>query len=223
MSVADNRYERETAEFGRSLSFFDAVFAFSVTLLIVNLDVPPREAWQSWGTLSDALGGQLQAFAISFLVIVVFWRSNQRLIARMTHLDSATIALNLGTVGIVIFIPFSTQAMGDGPTTDLPLPTIVYAINVAAAILVQLAMWQVALSHGLVRHPPSGRQRIAELLDTLVTPVVFLLSIAVTSWLGSSAGKLSWLSLFVLSPLAGRLIRRLVSPTGSAAEQAVAS
>ncbi|MGV0835252.1 hypothetical protein [Mycolicibacterium thermoresistibile] len=37
------RFTRGTSEFDRALSFIDAIFGFSITLLIANLDMPRRK------------------------------------------------------------------------------------------------------------------------------------------------------------------------------------
>lgn len=77
------RYGRDSVEFARAVAFFDAIYAFALTLLVVNVDPPEAAAWTSLGALLDSgLGSQLLGFAISFIVIPVFWRVNHRLIAR---------------------------------------------------------------------------------------------------------------------------------------------
>ena len=208
--MAEVPYLRETSEFDRSLSFFDAVYAFSLTLLIANLDWPPPAAWQNISTLlADGLDDQLIAFVISLVVIVVFWRSNQSIVARLVKLDSATINLNILVATIVIFIPFTTQAVGDPETADLTLPTVLYAVNVTAAIIAQMVMYRVAVAHGLERVPISPRNRRVELLNASFKPLVFLLSIPVAFALGPTAGKLTWL-LILLSPVIGSLTARIL-------------
>jgi uncharacterized membrane protein len=208
--MAEVPYLRETSEFDRSLSFFDAVYAFSLTLLIANLDWPPPAAWQNISTLlADGLDDQLIAFVISLVVIVVFWRSNQSIVARLVKLDSATINLNILVATIVIFIPFTTQAVGDPETADLTLPTVLYAVNVTAAIIAQMVMYRVAVAHRLERVPISPRYHRVELVNALFKPVVFVLSIPIAFVFGPTAGKLTWL-LILLSPIIGSLTQRVI-------------
>ncbi|HEY4536741.1 MAG TPA: hypothetical protein VIG71_12340 [Enteractinococcus sp.] len=40
-------YPRDTPSFARVLGFLDAIYAFAVTLLVVNIDVSSPEAWSS--------------------------------------------------------------------------------------------------------------------------------------------------------------------------------
>lgn len=204
------RYVRNTSEFDRSLSFFDAVFGFALTLLIANLDMPSAEAWQSLDTmLAGGTGSQLIGFAISFVVIVTFWRANQALVARLRGLDSPAIIWNIVLVGMIIFIPFTTQGISDPETAELALPTVLYALNVTVAILAQIAMHRGAVRRGLARVEIPARLARAELIDALLKPAVFILSIPIALAFDGVVAKLSWLSLFVIGPLSGRWVKRV--------------
>jgi uncharacterized membrane protein len=208
------RYEQETSGFNRPLSFLDAVYGFALTLLVTTIDVDGRAAWESVGALLSEDGTELLSFVISFVVIVVFWRQNHALVAQFEALDSATIVANIVVVGLVIFIPFTTEAMGDPQLQDLALPTALYALNVALAVLASIVMYQIAARHGLIAEPETPAVRRARLLDAFATPVVFLVSIPVTylgvaQWGDSSAGKYVWLSLVVIAPLSGRHAARV--------------
>jgi uncharacterized membrane protein len=207
-ALPDQRFDRETSEFDRSLGFFDATYAFALTLLILNVDLPKDAAWQSPQALLDSVSWQLIGFLTSFFVIIIFWLSNNSIISRLRTLDSVTIVLNIVVLAFVIFIPFTTQAISDPGLELLPLPTVVYAINVAGAIIVQVIMYEVAMSRGYGRVERSPRTRRLELIDGLTNPAVFLLSIPVTLLVGTVWGKLTWALMIPLGFLTGRPARR---------------
>lgn len=203
------QYGRESSEFDRSLSFFDAVYGFALTLLVVNLDVPPPDAWRSLQTLlAHGVGTQLLGFLISFVVIVAFWRSNQGLIARFGSLDGRTITLNIVLTGLIVFIPFTTQGISDPATDALALPTVLYALNIGVAIVVQIAIYQLALNRGLTPSDLHPKVRRAELVDALMSSAVFFCSIPVALAFGGTAGKMMWLSMVVIAPVTGRAVSR---------------
>lgn len=213
------RYERDTSNFDRAVGFFDAVYGFALTLLVTTIDITDVQAWQSLGNLLAADGLQLLSFLISFIVIVVFWRQNHAMIARFTALDSATILANVVVMAFVVFIPFTTEAMGHPDLQELPLPTAMYAFNVGAAIVASMVVHQVGWRHGLVDQDESPRARRARLLDALTAPVVFFASIPVTYlgvalWGDSSVGKLFWLLLVVIGPVSGRWADRVARREG---------
>ncbi|WP_460463889.1 TMEM175 family protein [Arthrobacter pigmenti] len=202
-------YRRGGAEFDRSLSFYDAIYAFALTLLIANVDAPEPEAWRSIGALLDShLGGQLLGLLISFVVIVLFWLVNQRVVARMSGFDSTTTWLNIACAGFVILLPFTTQGISDPHTSDLALPTVFYAVNIALASLAQTSLYIAAERRGLVESPDPVEARPVVLVDWLMTPAIFLLSIPITLWMGATQGKLFWLLLAIVAPLTGRLAER---------------
>lgn len=209
------RFARESPEFDRSLSFFDAVYGFALTLLIANLDVPPPEDWGSVRTLmAHGVGTQLLGFIISFFVIVQFWRTNQDVIARLHGMDRAVVTWNVYRAGLVIFIPFTTQAMSDPDMVDLPLPTALYAVNISAAILIQMRMYAGAVRRGLVRVKVSDRLARAETVDALSKPAVFLASIPVAFAFGGIAGKMTWLLLLIVGPATGIIAGRIARQDG---------
>lgn len=202
-------YRRESAEFDRGLAFFDAIYGFSLTLLIANIDVPSPRAWRSLSALlAHGVGIQLLGFLISFVVIVAFWYSNHDLVSQLTGLDSQVIMVNIVTTGLVIFIPFTTQGISDPETADLPLPTALYAVNLSLAIGSQMVMFELARRHGLVAAPDPPPVRRARLLDALMKPVVFLGSIPIAYLIGGNAAKWCWLAIAVVSPITGRISDR---------------
>lgn len=216
----DTRYERDTSNFDRALGFLDAVYGFALTLLVTTIDVEGRDAWTSVGALLSDDGSELLSFLISFVVIVVFWRQNHALVGRLAALDSATIGANIVIAGLIIFIPFTTEAMGDPDLQDLPLPTALYALNVAAAVVATIVMYRIALNHGLEAEPDPPRVHRADLVDALVTPAVMIISIPVTYlgvelWGDSSAGKYVWATLLVITPISGRRAARIRRQAGA--------
>lgn len=202
-------YQRETSSFDRALGFFDAIYGFAVTLLVVNIDVTSPESWRSIDAFfAHGIGSQLLGFAISFVVIVGFWRRNHSLIASFTGVDSTLITINVISAGLIIFIPFTTQGMSDPSTAELPLPTAVYAVNIALAVVAQALLLQFAARRGLLTEPLTNRQLRARALESLVVPAVFVVSIPVAYATDGNTAKLCWLALLVLGPLTARMVDR---------------
>lgn len=212
-------FEREGDEFGRGLSFFDAIFGFAITVLVVSIDPPEAKAWTSINALMDSgLGNQLTCFAISFVVIAAFWRSNAQLLGRFRAMDSTLITSNLVTVAFVVLIPFSTQGISDPELNDLPLPTALYAVNVALAILSQSITAEIARARGLLVDEVSRSAWRASRVDVLSKIAVFLLSVPIAFACGSRWAQLSWLLLIVLGRVTGRWSERVAQRAATAAD-----
>jgi TMEM175 potassium channel family protein len=212
-AAGERHYERDTVEFARAFTFFDAVYAFALTLLVVNIDPPEASDWKSLGAfLGSGVGWQLMGFAISFVVIAVFWRVNHRIVAGFRALSPGTIVANLVAIAFVVLIPFSTQG-SDVETADEPLAVAVYAVNISCAVLAQTAMYYVARHDGVLANPLPRRADAIKLVDTLTTPVVFLASIPVAYAFGADWGRWVWALLLVIGPISGAWASRQVDRT----------
>lgn len=205
----DSYASRKSFEFGRGVSFLDAIYGFAATLLIANVDAPSADAWTDLSSLAQSgLPVQVFGFGLSFAVIAVFWRANTRAMRQLRGLDGPTMFLNLLGAALVILLAFTTQGISDPDSADLALPTAMYAANIALVALTLLLMFEVARARGLERHPLTRRENAWYLVNSLVTPIVFLASIPVAILVGATPAKLLWASLFVLGPLAGVLAAR---------------
>ena len=209
-------FDRNTMEFGRGISFFDAIYGFAITLLVTNIDLPPASSWVSISTLLDSrLQSQLLGFLLSFVVIAVFWRVNFRLMGSVTLMSPRLISWNIVAAFFVILIPFTTQGTSDPGTADLRLPTALYALNIALASLSQTAVYLSARKHGLTQaEADKGKLGLGQLLLFLPVPAVFLASIPVTLLAGPIPGRLVWATLFVISPITGKFVTTALTPAG---------
>lgn len=199
-------FDRGTVEFSRAIGMIDAIFGFSLTLLVTTLDVPPAEAWVSLrALLGSGLGDQLFAFVISFVVVVGFWFSNHQALSSFRALDGATIRVCIYLVGLVIFVPFTTKVISGANPAHLPLPTAIYAVNVAAIVFMTVVLVVVGRAWGLAER---SAQSDALIVHSLAVGLVFLASIPVAYRFGSNAAMWSWLSLVVITPAVGFAARR---------------
>ncbi|WP_308799102.1 TMEM175 family protein [Agromyces silvae] len=205
-------YDRDSVEFARAFTFFDAVYAFALTLLIVNIDPPEASDWSDpWTWLASGLGWQLFGFLVSFVVIAVFWRTNHRLSSGFIAMTPGTITANVVALAFIVFIPFSTQGISDPETGDQPLAVAVYAVNIAAAVCAQSAIFLVARRDRVIADPLPRRADTIRLLDTATTPLIFLLSIVVAYTLGADWARITWGLLLVVGPISGRIADRAIA------------
>ena len=203
------RFESGSVGHGRAISFFDAIYGFAITLLVVNIDPPAPEYWGSLPVLLDSgLGTNLFAFTLSFIVIAVFWWSNHRALSGLAAIDPPTVFASIIGIFFVVLIPFATQAIGDPGTSTTALAVSVYAAVIAFAVLAQMAVYAVARSRGLMDPMPSARRVRLEFIDAAITPFVFLVSIPIAFLAGADAGRWTWASLLVLGPISGMLVKR---------------
>ena len=203
LSVAGN------LEYDRVLFFSDAVFAIAITLLVVDLRVPDEVL--NAGDQLHADKYRILGFAISFLVIGLFWMGHHRLFRYITALDRPVIFLNLLFLGTIAFLPYPTALLFASSTKQVPA-TVFYAACVAGAGLVELAIWLYALrADGLVPASISPASRRYVTAQILPTPVVFGLSIPV-AFVAPGVAPFTWILLVPIGRLLPRIMRAKETP-----------
>jgi len=202
LSVAGN------LEYDRVLFFSDAVFAIAITLLVVDIRVPDvvKDAAQEISKSTD----KILSFTISFLVIGLFWMGHHRLFRFITALDRRLMFINLLFLGTIAFLPYPTALLFAG-NTHQPAAPVFYAACVAAAGLVELAIWLYAThAKGLVPASVPPAVRRYELAQLLPTPVVFLLSIPV-AFIAPAVAPFTWILLLPIGRILPRIMRAKVN------------
>jgi uncharacterized membrane protein len=191
-------------EYDRVLFFSDAVFAIAITLLVVDIRVP--EVVVNAGHQLYESRSKMLSFAISFLVIGLFWIGHHRLFRFITALDRPLIFLNLLFLGTIAFLPYPTALLFAGNTREPAAPAF-YATCVAGAGIVELAIWLYAThAKGLVPATIPLRVRRYELSQLLPTPIVFGLSIPV-AFIAPGLAPFTWILLLPIGRIASRIAR----------------
>jgi len=165
VAPGDHRYDGlsgEGSDLGRILALSDGVFAFAMTLLVVNLVLPTiGSSAQAPGDLGAYLGNHwlsILGYAISFLVIASWWSQHHRMFAAIRRYDERLVRLNnffLLTISItpfmlaLVFDYGQSQVFGGG--TSAKLAVGLYSAAQLVSGLLYLAMWRHATSgHRLV-------------------------------------------------------------------------
>jgi uncharacterized membrane protein len=128
----------------------DGIFAVAMTLLVLDIKSPVNLAIETTAGLVAYLATLEHSFAmyaISFVVLAIFWIGHHILFHYVRHVDRRLLWINMAFLLLVTFVPFSTDLLGDHG--HLMLPVVVYGINLialGALLAVQL--------HYLAAHPP---------------------------------------------------------------------
>lgn len=117
-------------------AFSDSVFAFTITLLALGFTLPalahPVDTDLLHSDLSRALvrlWPNLVAYMLSFAVIGIMWQNHHALFRLVRNIDRRTVFLNLLLLGVTVFIPFATSALGTYPT--MHASTFLYGVTLS--------------------------------------------------------------------------------------------
>src|SRR5215472_2918297 len=93
----------------RLLFFSDAVFAIAITLLVLDLRLPPGSQVFDLAAVRQ----QIIGFVVSFYVIGRFWLSHHALFEGVAGYDVRLLATNLLFLAAVVFLPFPTTEVSE--------------------------------------------------------------------------------------------------------------
>jgi uncharacterized membrane protein len=99
-------------EKGRLEAFSDGVIAIAITLLVLNIHVPPPGE----GDLARRLGEQWPSYAayvVSFLTIGIIWINHHAMIRRLRAVDHSVLVLNLLLLMCIGALPFTTALIAE--------------------------------------------------------------------------------------------------------------
>src|SRR5262245_11736393 len=142
-------------------AFSDAVFAITITLLVLEIRPPTDYTNLLHGLL--ALWPSYLAYAVTFLFIGQVWANHHVMFDHITAADRVVLLFNTLLLMAVAFLPFATSVLagalrsGEGQRTAVTF----YGIAFDVTALTFNAVWQYARRHGLLSEPLDSAGAIA--------------------------------------------------------------
>jgi uncharacterized membrane protein len=162
---------------GRLVAFSDAVFAITVTLLVLEIRPPTDYSHLLHGLL--ALWPSYLAYAVTFLFIGQVWANHHVMFDHIRAADRVVLLLNTLLLMVVAFLPFATSVLagafrnGHGERT--------------AVVFYGIAFWVTALTFNAVWHYARRHRLLSDALDPAGATAIgrrFQLALA---WLATGA------------------------------------
>lgn len=181
----------------RLTALSDGVFAIAMTLLVLDVSIPPGLGDEDFHDELRHTLPNLAAYALSFYVIAQFWRDHRYVLGRFRAVDSRNIHLAIIGLGLIALLPFPTAMLAEYGVTQ-PLAPATYALATAAINAVHLLMLRGTWDD---RHRPDAVERLAG-ADLCCSAVVFALSVPL-AFLSPPAAMLLWATLIPLKAVIG--------------------
>lgn len=145
-------------ETNRLEAFSDGVFAIAITLLILEIKVPPA---------ADLANGLLQlwpsylAYAISFVVIGAIWINHHAMFDWIDRVDQKLLLLNTMHLMFIAFLPFPTAVLAEALHWGLnqSTATAFYGGTLTIIGVFVTAMWNYASRHRDLLNSTISQQR----------------------------------------------------------------
>lgn len=180
----------------RFIFFSDALFAFAITLLVLDIHLPAGPRTSDLAGQLVALWPKYSAYLVSFLSIGTFWLSHHRKFRYLVGYDNRIIWLNLIFLMVIAFMPFPTSVLSEyGNLTA----TIFYALIMATASMCSFLVWFYAKNKPGLLDPHLSKHVIqVELYRPLIFTGIFLISI-VLAFYNDTLAKFFWLMMIPAS------------------------
>jgi len=140
-----NLHQYRTYDTRRLEALSDGIFAFSMTLLILNFAIPeipknlaPHELWPK---LSQSIP-DLFDFILSFMLLAIFWNSHQRIFEDIEKTNQKITWVNILLLLLIIFLPFSTELMSMYGNSSLAVS--IFSTNLLLINLSAIWIWHYA-------------------------------------------------------------------------------
>jgi uncharacterized membrane protein len=180
---------------GYMSEFSNGVFAFAITLLVLDIKLPADTSKAGIGTALLAMWPNYLGFLISFLVIGLYWSVYIRLFREIVRTDRRLVILNLLYLLFIVVIPFSTSLISLYLTR---LTVMVYAGLMACAGLMHTVLGiHAEWNHRLISAKHSVQSIRRGIVLSLTTPVWFIVSIGIAV-VSSLAAQLSWIVVVIV-------------------------
>lgn len=138
-------------------AFSDGVFAIALTLLIIDIKIPPgigndADLWRALAGIAPAL----MAFALSFIVIFISWVSHHSTMMLVNKTSGPFIYANGLLLFSIVVLPFPTALLGEHVFTSHAAPAVMlYNAVVALQGIAWIFLTEAAIKGGLTRNEVS--------------------------------------------------------------------
>ena len=163
-------------------TLIDAIYAFSMTLLVITIDTPSKFLHIKDATpvhdIFISVIPDLMHYFIAFILLAILWYFEHQRFMSLRHLDRPLLCMNIASLAFVCLLPFSTNLAGDYPSDTLG--SILFELNILIIGLIACTQWFYIRkkSHDLV--PDLSAVYIArEIRWSLVFPILSIAGIII--------------------------------------------
>jgi uncharacterized membrane protein len=150
MALSYNEIAGRSSE--RLASLSDGVFAFAMTLLVLDLRVPAIEAVHSerdFGHALAALAPNLLTYLLSFMTLGIFWVGQHTQLNKLKRSDRALTWIHLAFLLAVTIVPFSTKLLAAFITYRTAV--VIYWFNIVGLGATLYWSWAYARKANLIK------------------------------------------------------------------------
>lgn len=198
LSTVQAPWEYHGQDLSRVLALSDGVFAFAATLLVLSLALPlgtQGAAVRTYLLSSDFLR-PLYSYAISFLVISLWWRGHHLVFSYIRAYDGTLVRLNFVFLLFVAILPFATGVLTSSGSD--PVGAVFFSLLQVASGIALGGVWLYASGRGqlVVMDLPGEWQRFI-VRSVFFRPLFFAISLPL-AFISVDLAEAIWVGIVLL-------------------------
>ena len=197
-------------------AFLHGVFAIAITLLVLDIRVPPAADTPNATALLEFLGSELSryvAYVLGFMFLGLYWINTHRILRLLRGVDHWFLVLGLVYLMVVAALPFVTALMAEYLGRDQGRDQLALVVftgwQLLLAILANAVFRYAAVGGRLLRQDVSESGLRPFLRLTLMGPVI---------WIVALASALLLTGAITLAMMGVLLVMFVMEPPGGAGE-----
>jgi TMEM175 potassium channel family protein len=187
---------------GRTESFSDGVFAFAITLLVLDIAVPASEFNHLWRGIAHQWPSYL-GYATSFLTVGGIWLVHHGIFRRVQYANRRVMEINLLLLMAVAFLPFPTSLVAEAIRhADAERAAVIfYGASLLVISLLYSALWRaVASDRGLLK-PEVSKQEVEKIARATTPNLGFYLAVILFAFIAPKVAAFGYLVIAIVALL----------------------
>ncbi len=192
-------------ETGRTEAFSDGVFAIAITLLVLDIRVPPTAFDDLWSGIVHEWPAYL-GYATSFLTIGGIWLAHHGIFRRLQYANDQVMRLNLLLLMAVSFLPYPTRLVAEAirePDAERAA-VIFYGASLLAISLVLSSLWGVVARDRSLLRPEVSDEEVNAILVATTPSIGFYAGVIVLAIVAPRVAAFGYLVIAIVGVLRAR-------------------
>ena len=204
---------RERWDTGRTEAFSDGVFAIAITLLVLDIRIPPTE----FDHLLSALFHEWPAylgFATSFITIGGIWLAHHGIFRRLRYANRAVMRLNLLLLMAVSFLPYPTRLVAEAIRSESAerAAVVFYGMVLLAVAALFGALWGAVAADRELLEPEVTDEEVRAILVATSPNLAFYAGVTAIALAAPRVAAFGYLAIAVVGVLRARGDERQPEP-----------
>ena len=185
---------------GRTEAFSDGVFAFAITLLVLDIHVPASEFNHLWRGIADQWPSYL-GYATSFLTVGGIWLVHHGIFRRVQYANRRVMEVNLVLLMAVAFLPFPTSLVAEAiRNADAERAAVIfYGASLLVISLLYSALWSAVASDRTLLKPDVSKKEVDAIARATTPNLGFYLAVILLAFIAPKVAAFGYLVIAIVA------------------------